>query len=371
MAPPRVLVISEIPTPYRVPLYERIADARRVDLSVVFLAHEEPDRPWAISEPLARVPHRVLKGWAPKLRLGGDTFVYEINPGIVPLLVRERPDVVVVGGYSLPAQQAAIAWARATRTPYMLHSESHLAKARPGWVTNAKRAVLPKIIAPSAAGLAVGTAASRYLAAYGLPPERIRILPNTIDVSRWGARAREIRADAERIRQERDLPERFHLFAGRLTEGKGVLELADAQAAATNALPLLVAGEGPLAHALAGVEGVRLLGFQDEPALAELLALADATVIPSRAETWGVVVNEALASGSFVIVSDAVGAVPDLVVDGVNGRIFAARDVQALRAALERPVRRLEPGEGAIARWTYEFGVEQFHEAVDLALDRA
>jgi glycosyltransferase involved in cell wall biosynthesis len=111
-----------------------------------------------------------------------------------------------------------------------------------------------------------------------------------------------------------------------------------------------------------------MLGFQNESQLAELFALAEATVVPSRAETWGVIVNESLASGTPVVVSDAVGAADDLVEEGVNGRVFPATDSAALAAVLRQPLPRFEPGTGPIAEWTYEFGAEQFLEAVEIAL---
>jgi glycosyltransferase involved in cell wall biosynthesis len=255
-----------------------------------------------------------------------------------------------------------------TDTPFVLHSESHLGKPRSGWVRRLKQTVLPRIVTRAAAGLAAGSAASRYLAAYGLPPERVRIFPNTIDVGRWRDRAIAIHARRDEVLDARGLPERFHLYAGRLTETKGVLELVEARRALGNeAPPLLVAGDGPLAAVLEAVPGVTMLGFQTEEQLSELLALAELTAVPSRAETWGVVVNEALASGCPVVVSDSVGAVEDLVEDGVNGRVFPSSDAPALADALATPLPRFTPGTGAIATWTYEFGAQQFLEAVEIA----
>ncbi|HEV7565348.1 MAG TPA: glycosyltransferase family 4 protein [Microbacteriaceae bacterium] len=369
-ARPHVGVISEIPTPYRLPLYERIVGRGDLDLEVLFCAAEEPDRPWDLGTSLERVPHRVLRGWSPTLRTRAYTFVYEINPQIVSVLRSADYDAIVVGGYSVFAEQAAIAYARVTRTPYLLHSESHHLKPRPRAVRAAKQVALAPVIGGAAAGLAVGSLSASYLESYGLDRGRIRILPNTIDVAQWRERALAIRADEAGVRAHHDLPERFHLYVGRLTEGKGVAELADARRTATELPPLLVAGEGPLANVLSETPGVRMLGFQQEEQLAELFALAEATIVPSRVETWGVAVNEALASGSPVIVSDAVGAAADLIEDGVNGVVFAAGDVAGLRAALERAPLPLEPGAGRIADWTYEFGVQQFHEAIDIALSK-
>src|SRR5207245_1340375 len=98
-----------------------------------------------------------------------------------------------------------------------------------------------------------------------------------------------------------------------------------------------VAGTGPLADLVEAAPGVRLAGFLQRDELIELLALAELTVVPSRVEPWGVVVNEALACGCPVVVSEAVGAGRDLVEDGVDGRFFPAGDVRALADALTAP----------------------------------
>jgi glycosyltransferase involved in cell wall biosynthesis len=367
--PPRILVISEIPTPYRLPLYARLAERPEFELEVVFCAASEPDRPWKLDVALAGVPHRVLRGFAPSIRTRRGTFVYEVNPGAVRLLARSRYDAVVVGGYAVFAEQAAIAIARARGIPYLLHSESTLAKARAPWLRLAKRGLVGPTVRNAAAGLAVGSAAADYLVHYGLDRGRIRIVPNTIDVASYGRAAAGARSRAEEVRARWQLPAEFVLFAGRLVEDKGVRDLLDAlRLLGDNAPALVVAGEGPLAgefHALAGVHQV---GFVQPEQLIELLALAAWTVVPSRVEPWGVIVNEALASGSPVIATAAVGAARDLVVDGSNGRVVPARDPEALADALAGPRPQGDPSEGRIAGWDYDFAVDQFVDALRVAL---
>jgi glycosyltransferase involved in cell wall biosynthesis len=366
--PPRVLVLSEIPTPYRLPLYRLLQEAGRFAIDLVFLAEGEPDRPWVLTDELEGIPHRVLTGRKPTVRTRRNTFVYEVNPGIFKLLHETAWDAIVVGGYAVFAEQIAIAYACATGTPYVLHSESHLGKPRGGALRAAKRAILPKIIGGAAAGLATGAAAARYLAEYGLDPGLIRIVPNTVDVERYRRNAAMVRADAAGVRARRSLPEHYVLYAGRLVEAKGLLDLLAAlQHLGPEAPTVVVAGEGPLSEALAASNHVHLVGFQDEERLIELYALADAFVLPSHDEPWGVVVNEALACQTPVIVSSAVGAAEDLVVSGRNGLIFPTRDVDALATALSGPYPSATGG-GRIDRWTYEFGVEQFVEGLSLAL---
>lgn len=365
----RVVFLSEIPTPYRLPLYRRLAAHPSLDVEIVFCAAAQPDRPWQLDEELAQVPHRVLRGIRPRVRTRLDTFVYEINPGIVPLLVRSRPDLLVIAGYAVFAEQLALLLSPVLRIPFLLHSETHLLKPRRRWVASTKRAVLPRLLGRAAGGLAAGSAAADYLATHGIPRERIRIFPNTIDVDDYRRQAEVARTQSTQVRRRLGLPESYVVFAGRLAETKGVPELVAAHGRlGANAPELVVAGTGPLAPLLRGRPRIHELGFRPRAELIELFALADACVVPSRAETWGVVVNEALACGCPVIATDAVGATVDLVRDGVDGRIVPAGDVGALAEALVASRIEGDVSRGPIADWTYEFGVAQFLEAVALAV---
>lgn len=92
--------------------------------------------------------------------------------------------------------------------------------------------------------------------------------------------------------------------------------------------------------------------------------------MPSRREPWGVVVNEALACGCPVIVTDQVGAGADLVEDGVNGVVVPASSPEALANALSTAKPPGDPARGRIEQWTHEYATEQFLEALELAVSR-
>jgi glycosyltransferase involved in cell wall biosynthesis len=148
------------------------------------------------------------------------------------------------------------------------------------------------------------------------------------------------------------------LFVGRLSEEKGVLELAEA----ARDLPLVVAGSGHLASRVAGVVGPvpphELGAYYDRAAV---------VAVPSRREGYGLVAREAMAHGRPVVAS-AVGGLLEAIEDGVNGVLVPALDVAALRQALEGlladPARRAQLGAAARDYAVRHFSREQEVDAL-------
>jgi len=167
------------------------------------------------------------------------------------------------------------------------------------------------------------------------------------------------------------------LFAGKLVPFKRPLDLiaAASKCRSTGAnIEVMIAGEGELRPHLAvaaEVAGVPLhfLGFCNQSEMPAAYAAADCLVVPSDArETWGLVANEALACGRPVIVSDAVGAGPDLVGDASTGRIFPVADVAALANAIG-DVLFSRPTPEAIAAKSHAYSLEAAVEGIEAALD--
>jgi glycosyltransferase involved in cell wall biosynthesis len=310
---------------------------------------------------------------------------YPVTPGIARALRRARPDVVVVSGWSTFASQAAVAWSRARRVPYVLLVESHDLGPRAGWRRAVKSAIVPRLLRGAVSTLVVGSAARESVVARGAPPDRVRIFANTVDVVRWRDRAERLAARRRELRAERELvdTEVVVVSAGRLVPEKGLDLLVRAIAdAGDERLRLLIAGDGPERDRLTELArelGVRLSirGDLPEEGLAEEYVAADVFALLSLHETWGVVVNEAAASGLPLVVSDRVGAAYDLLRDGQNGFLVTAGDVDAAAVALRRlaeePELRRRAGDRSrelVAGWSYEPSVESFVAAVREATSR-
>jgi glycosyltransferase involved in cell wall biosynthesis len=172
---------------------------------------------------------------------------------------------------------------------------------------------VPRLAGSVLRGARLVIAASSALAdaARRLGAQDVRVIPSGIDIP----------AEVGEEAQPAEV-----LYAGRLSEEKGVLELV----AAAGDLNLVVAGDGPLRRRVPQARG-----FLPNDELQHLYARAAVVACPSRREGFGVACLEAMAHGRPVVAS-AVGGLKDLVVDGETGLLVPPRDPQALRAALER-----------------------------------
>jgi len=377
--PLRVVVVQPEPTPYRSPLFDRIAARDELELTVIYAAETVADREWKVEHEHESLFLRGLRipGARPLIR-----HDYPVTPGIVGALRRLRPDVLVVTGWSMFASQAAIAWARRNGVPYLLIVSSHDSGPKPGWRRAVKGTVVPRVIEPAAGALVLGSLAADSLVAHGLPPERIWRFANTIDVDEWGKHADALSGHRDVLRgslgaHREDV---VVLSVARLAPDKGLDTLIDALALlADPRIRLVVAGSGDERDALerrAAAAGVRatFLGGVQWHELREVYAAADIFALLSRHEPWGVVVNEAAAMGLPLVLSNRVGAGHDLVREGENGLLVPADDPQAaadaLRGLVDDPRRRRAVGDRArelIAEWGYEPSIESFVAAVRAA----
>jgi len=155
---------------------------------------------------------------------------------------------------------------------------------------------------------------------------------NAVDGALFASRV----PDRERLRAELGIKSCCFLYVGRLSPEKGVDVLLSAFEGVDG--ELVIAGSGPEDKRLraAAPPRARFLGHVDRDELPRWYAAADALVLPSRSEPWGMPLNEGAAAGLPLVATDAVGAADDLIEDGASGFRVPAGDVAALRAALHR-----------------------------------
>lgn len=241
------------------------------------------------------------------------------------LLMREleefRPDVLLVNSWHIPAyMKAARRWkGRALRIVIMDHQWKGTPKQWLGRLTR-RLFIQPAFDAAFMPGDEQAIFA-RYL---GFSQNEIIVGQNTCEQSFFTG--------------PQTSPGKSFLFAGRLVDTKGVDVLAAAyrsyRASSADPWPLKIAGIGPMEADLAAIDGVNLLGFVSPEHLPAVMADAGCLVLPSRFEPWGVVIQEAAASGQAVICTSRCGAASRLVLDGYNGRVVAPDDPENLAQAM-------------------------------------
>jgi glycosyltransferase involved in cell wall biosynthesis len=326
----RILILKDIASPYRIPLFNELAGRDGVELQAVFLSRNDPRRNYLFYADEFRFDWRVLAG--NELERGLHWIVF--SRGVGRALRRAKPDVLIVGGWNQPAFWRAFLWARRTKTPLVLWVESTARDARSG--AGPLEAAKRLAVRSAAAFLVPGQAAAEYVESLGVPRDRIAVAPNAVDLSIFEQRVADERARREELRAERDLDGCVFLCVSRLSNEKGVDVLARAFDGVDG--QLILVGDGPAETnvRLLAPPTARLVGRVERDELPSWYATADCFVMPSRSETWGMAMNEAAAAGLPLVASEAPGAAYDLIEEGVNGYRVPVEDADALRHVLQR-----------------------------------
>jgi glycosyltransferase involved in cell wall biosynthesis len=334
----RVVIITEIIAPYRIPVFNALARHPEIDLTVIFLAKTDPStRQWRIYADEIQFAYEILPSWRTRLK----KYNLLLNQKVIHSLRTANPDAIVCGGYNYLASWQALRWAKQNDVPFLLWCESTAKDKRAG---HRLLESLKKNFFDKCTGTIVpGTAAGKYVALMGVSPEHIFIAPNAVDNELFASRAEDARRNAACVRDQLELPERYFLFVGRLVKSKGVLEVLTAYSRLNENLRsqvgLVFAGDGPLRSELERVAkstcpgAIGFAGFVQRDDLAQYYGLADCLVFPTHSDPWGLVVNEAMACGLPVICGESAGCAPDLV--KANGRLIDFRDVEQLANAMQ------------------------------------
>ena len=340
----RIAVIVNMIAPYTKPLFECLARRDDCDLLVVSETPMERDRRW---EPETDVPfaHELLASWTVDLsrfavgsgfRTRFDTYLY-VPKRPLRALAEFGPDVVVAGGggiWSSPTNIAALA-ARRRRGWAFVPWWGSFTRPHPTLPRRVANPWVRAFMRAADAWLVYGSRHARDAEELGADPARVVIAPITPLVPE-SALDRGV---------ERHETTRF-LFVGRLIERKGLDVLLDAFGRIQGGA-LDIAGDGPLRPVIEAAAArdprIRMIGHLAGDALTRAYRDADALVVPSLYEPWGLVVHEGLAHGLPVVATNQVGAADDLIDTGVNGYVVPAGSASDLGEALN-----------AISAWTPE-----------------
>lgn len=344
----RIAIVASHPIQYHAHWYRDLAQSPEFDPEVLYChrpaPHDQAVAGFGVSfewdTPLLEgYRYRFLQNASREP--GVTTFLGTDSPEIRALIVRERYDAVIVSGWHTRSYVQAIRACLASGTPVLVRSDSHLHETRSALRQALKYLPWRYFISRFDACLAAGAWSRDYFLHYGARPERIFIVPHSVD-----GPATPVDALREKGRGRWQIPQgaTVFLFAGKFVDlkrpGDFIQAVAQAAAGGSRAYGLL-AGDGPMRPAMEDLARslnapVTFTGFLNQSAMPEAYAAADALVLPSSQETWGLVVNEAMTHGRPCVVADHTGCAPDLIVPERTGFVFPVGDVAALVAHLRR-----------------------------------
>ena len=337
----KIVIITEIIAPYRIPVFNALARQDGMALHVIFLAETDKAlRQWLVYTEEIRFSHEVLRSW--RFRAGRLSLL--VNRGLRSALDAANPQAILCGGYNYPSSWNALRWARRRNVRFVLWTESNQRDKRSG---HAVIEWLKRYFVNSCDGFVVpGKASFAYLRSLGVGESCIFTAPNAVDITLFAMHAEKVKTEAVSFRARFGLPQRFILFVGRLVPEKGVFDLIQAYAKLESDLRskvgLVFVGDGVSTEALSEQAKSIAPGticfpeFAQREDLAGFYALAEAAVLPTHTDTWGLVVNEAMACGLPVISSSAAGCVADLIESGWNGLIVSGGEIGQLASAMDK-----------------------------------
>ena len=301
-----------------------------------------------------------------------------ISDELIPQVSQWRPDVVLVYGWSYQAHLAALRYFHG-RVPVFFRGDSTLLDETLGIKVLLRRLWLAWVYRHVDCALFVGTENKSYYRRHGVGEDRLVWAPHSVDNDRFADVDGRAQREADEWRRSLGIEPSAQvlLFAAKLERRKAPDRLLDAfLRRARDDEHLIIAGvgelEGRLREMASGRSNVHFIGFQNQSAMPTVYRLGDALVLPSlRGETWGLAVNEAMASQRPVIVSDRVGCASDLVAQRGTGIVYPAADANGLERALARmlddPPPRMRMGVTArqlIESWSLAVQAERIEQAV-------
>jgi glycosyltransferase involved in cell wall biosynthesis len=340
----RLAIISTHPIQYYAPVFQLLQD--QVELKVFYSGGESL---------IAKFDHGFKKKieWDIPL-LQGYAFEFLINtakevgshhfkgvktPTGIEQINKFKPDAILVYGWAYESHLAILKYFKG-KIPVYFRGDSTVLNRKTGLKSYLKKLYLKNIYTNVDAAFYVGTANKAYYEYCGLKSNQLIFAPHAIDNQRFSS---DRATDALAIRESLGLTpdDLLILFAGKFEKVKNPLLLLSAfNEIETQRIHLLFVGNGSLEKELKKVsqqhpknDHVHFMGFQNQTQMPAIYQACDLFCLPSISETWGLAVNEAMASGKPVLVSDKVGCAIDLVTEK-TGNIFKSGSLYDLKQNL-------------------------------------
>lgn len=360
----KMVFLHNIIYPIRDPFFKILSKRAKFDIKVLFLTETSYNRKWKVRDKdLRGYPSRVLKSFQYKSK-DQDGFEHAINPFVFIDFFKEKPDILVSFGWANMTNMIFILFCILTKRTYYIWCESTLNEY--SWKRRLMRPIIRFLINNSDACIVPGTRSKEYIRSF-VKKKKIIKIPNSIDNQVFKRVGREVKKKEKLV----------ILYVGRFEKIKGIEYLLKATQLLNEKYPggfrLQLVGYGRQERELLeyiksnNLDYADMIGYIPREKLPAIYKNADIFVLPSLREPWGFVVNEAMAAGLPVVVSEKVGCSVDLVKDGKNGFIYPASDTRTLFVHLEKLLKNREMrrrmgkrSENYISKYTYDNMVKVF-----------
>lgn len=306
----RIAIVTNIPTPYRNPVFQRLMSYDGIYIHVFFCSPSEPNRLW--NESVLEFNHSFLS-------IEEDKRIH-LNWNIYEKLSDYNPDVIITSGFN-PTMILAWIWSRLKRRKHIVFSDANIHSEKDLSVLHKLTRKL--IFRWSDAFIGASNKTLALFKQYNVPESKMFKSCLSVDNDKFVMKYFE--------EKEYDL-----MFCGQFIERKNPLFFVDLAVKINNektGIKLLLLGDGPLKNKcleLLDKNEVNYFdaGFVQPEYLPVFYAKSKLFIFPTKRDAWGLVANEALASGVPVLVTSFAGSANELVLDGYNGYVLNGYDLQ-------------------------------------------
>ena len=283
---------------------------------------------------------------------GSHHYMGIINPSLIEQVEQFKPNAILVYGWKFKSHLKLMRYFHG-KVPILFRGDSTLLDEDPGFSFKKflRFNFLKWVYSHVDIALSPGKASDEYFTTSGLKTKQIVRAPHTVDNDFFSSDNEQKEQAAKAWRQQLGIPDehKVFLFAGKLEPKKDPELLINAFTKLLEKrqdIHLIIVGSGilekklkklvsdlsnPLTSAVCRLTShVYFLPFQNQSLMPIVYRLSDVFILPSKSETWGLAVNEAMASGRPVIVSSKCGAARDMVDEGINGFVFKATNTESL-----------------------------------------
>lgn len=378
----RIAIVASHVIQYQDPFFRLLAADPDIDLTVIYCStagartYRDEDMGTALQwdvEVLHGYRHVFLRNLVHDSNRG---WTRHINPGVVRALWRGQYEMVIfMLGWGSVSALLGIVTCRLAGIPLFLYGDSSVPPPETTMRSRLRARLLRLLFRNTTGFMVSGALNADYYRHYGADPEHFFLLPWAVDNERFAEASRLAAGEREGMRERLGIrpDQTVFVFSAKLVERKDPMTLLRAyeRLLDRDGAAILFLGDGVLRQPLEtyarehGLSGAHFAGFVNQRELPKYYGMSDVFVLPSIYEPRGAVINEAMACGLPVIVTDRCGSIGDIVLEGENAFIYPAGDAAALAASMTRLVRdqalrqrMAERSRQIIGTWTFARGVE-------------